>query len=374
MEGATVHQINSLYIHFPFCRHLCNYCDFYKIIPQEGDYDGFEKLFYEMHQEHQRFLNENDAVLGELETLYIGGGTPSLWGKRGATYLEKLLHDSGVQLKPEGEFTLEVNPGSWTPEGIKAWRDFGINRFSLGTQSLRPDYLKLLDRIHTVEEVYETLHYFKELGVPFSVDFMLGLPWSEENKRDIKAELNDILSFEPEHLSLYILTAKAGYPHKKFLPSEEFIEQEYLLVAKTLKERGFNHYEVSNFAKAGRQSRHNLSYWKSRSVAALGPSAVGFLCETKTRYKWKSKTPRFEKEILDKDSFQLEKLYMALRIDEGIRAEDHFDTEEWNNLQKLFKKWVDEGWAELEGKSLRLKSPGFLILDGLMQQIFSAQK
>lgn len=326
-----------------------------------------------MLEKHQAFLLEQGLRLGELETLYIGGGTPSLWGERGARFLKDALKNVGVKLKDKGEFTLEVNPGSWKPNGIDAWKDFGINRFSLGTQSLRPDYLKLLDRVHTLEEVFETLEYFKKIEAHFSVDFMLGLPWSQENKRDILEELNGILSYDPEHLSLYILTAKAGYPHKEFLPSETFIEKEYLLVAEELKKLGFRHYEVSNFAKPGRQSLHNLRYWNSSSVAALGPSAVGFLKETKTRYKWKSKSPSFEVEVLSEESFQLEKLYMALRVEKGIKESEHFSEDELLRLNPLFNQWLVEGWAKRSDGTLSLTSSGLLILDGLMQQIFSRQ-
>lgn len=328
-----------------------------------------------MMKKNQELFESHSLEMKSLETLYIGGGTPSLWGERGASFLNECFKDYGISLSGEGEFTLEVNPGSWTREGIKEWQNFGINRFSLGIQSLRGDYLKLLDRVHSVEDVFETLEYFKKIQASFSVDFMLGLPWSHEKERNILEELEEILAYGPEHLSLYILTAKGGYPHKEFLPDEVFIESEYLKVAKHLKNQGYSHYEVSNFSKPGKESLHNKRYWQSRSVASLGPSAVGFLATEQLRYKWKVTKAEYEEELLSEESFKLEKLYMGLRIDEGIFIKDHFSPREAERLEPLLHNWCKEGFSvfDRDNDHLKLTSHGFLILDGLMQQLFSIQ-
>lgn len=369
-----MNSVRSLYIHFPFCRHLCNYCDFYKKIPVEKDVEEFQLLFEKMVGRHKDLLKQNHFDMGELETLYIGGGTPSLWGSNGAQFLKSLFEKEKISLASQGEFTLEVNPGTYTEEGIQKWREFGINRFSLGVQSLRSDYLKVLDRVHSLEDVFKTLSYFNELKVEFSVDFMLGLPWSEDKKRDIIAELNQILEFSPNHISLYILTAKKSYPHKDYLPEEDFLEKEYLLVAEHLKSLGFNHYEVSNFAKPGKESCHNLKYWQGESVAALGPSAVGFLKEVNLRYKWKTSSAQFQPEVLDEEAKALEKLYLGLRIQEGIIKNEHFSEEELTKLEPLFENWHRDSLASLTNERVVLTSRGLLILDGLMEQIFSALK
>lgn len=366
--------MNSLYIHFPFCRHLCNYCDFYKKIPAGNDLDSFELLFTKMWERHKDLLYKNDIEMKNLETLYIGGGTPSLWGERGANFLSNLLKSEGISLGRESEFTLEVNPGTWTKESIEAWKEVGVNRFSLGIQSLRTDYLKILDRVHSVEDVFETLEFFNSIKASFSVDFMLGLPWSGEKKRLITKELDEILSFGPEHLSLYILTAKASYPHKKDLPEDDFLEREYLKVAETLKEKGFNHYEVSNFSLKGKESRHNLQYWRGGSVAAIGPSGVGYLSQSRLRYKWKTGNADFSPEVLTQDEASLESLYLGLRISDGIQVKEHFSSEELLKLAPLFKKWAKGHLASFDevGGRLVLTSRGFLVLDGLIEQIFSA--
>jgi len=343
-------------------------------VPKGNDLNEFHTFFDEMVSKHKEFLLENHYEMDTLDTLYIGGGTPSLWGKAGAEYLRQLFLREQITLSESCEFTLEVNPGTWTEESITAWKELGVSRFSLGIQSLRADYLKILDRVHNVEDVFDTLTYFNKIGAAFSVDFMLGLPWSVSRERDILSELKEILSFEPEHLSLYILTAKGGYPHKKNLPEEDFLEEEYLKVAEYLKSIGYKHYEVSNFAKPGKESRHNLNYWKTSSVGALGPSAVGFLSDAKKRYKWKTSSAEFALEELDSEAMALERLYLGLRVDSGIEKSDHFSDEEKVALVPVFQRWQAEGLAKDSDDRVKLTSKGLLVLDGLVQQLFSYQK
>ena len=140
--------ITSLYIHFPFCRHLCNYCDFFKKIPS-GSYNisSFQNLFKKQDIVHEKMLVERGLSLNNLETLYIGGGTPSLWGDEGAHFLAEFLLKKGVKLDDLGEFTLEVNPGTWTDQALSSWMKFGINRFSVGLQALDERFLPLLESI-----------------------------------------------------------------------------------------------------------------------------------------------------------------------------------------------------------------------------------
>lgn len=311
-----------------------------------------------------------------LESLYIGGGTPSLWGTEGAQFLGELFERLSINLDDAGEFTLEVNPGAYTREAIQKWKDLGVNRFSLGIQSLRADYLKILDRVHSVEEVMDTLKFFKESKFNFSVDFMLGLPWSRDKKRNIIEELKEILDFNPDHISLYILTAKASYPHRDHLPQEDFLEEEYLSVAEHLKAKGYLHYEVSNFSKPSKESRHNLKYWQGESVAAIGPSGSGFLKESKLRYKWKTSQASFQEECLSEESLALEKLYLGLRLKTGIILSEHFSEKDQSKLTPLFLRWQQEDLCRFKESQdhLALTSRGLLVLEGLLSQIFSVQE
>ncbi len=361
--------LNSLYIHFPFCRHICNYCDFYKSVPKDRfEITSFHKIFEESFKVHEGLLKEHGFSWSPLETLYIGGGTPSLWGVEGAEFLRDFLKSKNIAYEKDIEFTLEVNPGSWTQESLSEWKKTGVNRFSLGIQTLNPKCIKYLDRVHSLQDTYETLEYFSKNGENFSVDFMLGIPNSSDRK--VLSELENVLKYKPGHLSLYILTTKENYIHKDQLPCEEQIEKEYLEVSQYLSDRGFNHYEVSNYALPGKKSHHNLKYWKGESVGAIGPSATGFLSlgEKGIRYKWENKAPKFNVEILGEEEFKLERLYTLLRTDIGIDGLNFFKDK--NSWEKLLEIWESRGYLRSKKGPTVLNSKGFLLLDSLMDDIF----
>jgi oxygen-independent coproporphyrinogen-3 oxidase len=361
--------IDSLYLHFPFCRHLCNYCDFYKTVPTDRrvDLQKFHDYLEQSYQVHTGLMQQYNYKFAPLKTFYIGGGTPSLWGIEGVVFLKDFFKSKGLELHPDCEFTMEVNPGTWNQESLEEWRAFGVNRFSLGIQSYQEKMLKVLDRVHSLEEVREILAFFDKWDVNFSVDFMLGLPKSDELQRDVIKELEEVLTYDPDHLSLYILTVKSNYVHSKFLPTEEWIEDEYLKVSKHLLMKGYKHYEVSNFAKADKKSQHNLSYWKSKTVGALGPSATGFLAEDSVRYKWKPHSPQYELEVLTDEEAQLEKMYMSLRSDVGLEIAPHQQLPAF--LSKL-NEWKERDLVVFENNRLFLSSKGYLILDSLMNDLF----
>ncbi len=367
-----MNKIESLYLHFPFCTHLCNYCDFYKKVSQNRsqDFENFHTYLQNSFNEHEKLMKENGYSWAPLKTLYIGGGTPSLWGMEGVHFLRKFLSDNSLLLAPDCEFTLEVNPGAWEESILSEWQKLGVNRYSLGIQSLDGTLSKYLDRVHSIDDVYETLKFFSEKKYNFSVDFMLGLPFSEPLKRDVVEELSRALQYGPSHFSVYILTVKDNYTHFAELPSEEWIEKEYLDVARFLKTHGYFHYEVSNFSLKNKESKHNLSYWKSGTVAALGPSATGFFSEKKIRYKWKPNAPVAEIENLTESEFLLEKIYMNLRSSNGLDLNAFSKSDDVDN--KFVNKWINEGKAVVdENRHLTLTSEGYLLLDSLMNELFS---
>lgn len=361
-------RIDSLYLHFPFCSHLCNYCDFFKKIPENKaqDFKSFHNYLEKSFEIHQSLIEKNGYSWSPLKTLYIGGGTPSLWGIEGKIFLENFLKERKIKIADDCEFTMEINPGMWTKETLKEWREIGANRFSLGVQSLDKEMIKYLDRVHSIDDVYETLDYFKQNDLNFSVDFMLGLPYSKEFKRDVINELSLVLAFNPSHFSVYILTVKDNYIYSNNLPSEEWIEKEFLAVSDLLMAKGFDHYEVSNFGKPTKESRHNLNYWSSKTVAALGPSATGFLKEEKIRYKWKPNSPEMEIENLTDEEFKLERIYMAIRSRDGIRISEFS-----NEITKIIKKWQERKLAIENNGIVTLTSKGYLVLDSLMNDLFS---
>ena len=178
-----IKTLTSLYLHFPFCRHLCNYCDFYKKIGgTPSDFSSFGHYLEDSFNTHQKLMKENSYSWGPLHTLYLGGGTPSLWGWEGALFCEHFLKKHHLVLQ-ECEFTIEANPGGLTKKTLSSWMDAGVNRLSLGVQALRDDFLRILDRVHTLRETLNALELLSSSKVNFSVDFMLGLPFSQAFKK-----------------------------------------------------------------------------------------------------------------------------------------------------------------------------------------------
>ena len=355
--------LQSLYIHYPFCAHLCNYCDFYKKVPKgEKEIEHFEHYLRESISKHQKLMETYGYRWGSLKTLYLGGGTPSLWGKRGSLFLKQIFQQYGIYFEKQHEWTLEVNPKEWNPESIDQFIHLGVNRFSIGIQSMNNYYLQLLDRIHTVEDIKQALSFFNKNKLHFSVDLMLGLPNSK--KRHIRDELKFILDSGVEHISLYILTINKYHKYYKELPEEDFLRDEYLSASEFLEKNDYHHYEVSNFARPGRESKHNLRYWHLKSVAALGPSAVGFLSEKGIRYKWDVGRKNFNIETLTKDNKKLEEIYLGLRTRKGI------ERERLNVQSSTIETWDKMGYLQNKEDIISLSSLGYLMIDSLMNDLF----
>jgi oxygen-independent coproporphyrinogen-3 oxidase len=362
-------KVSSLYLHVPFCRHLCNYCDFYKqrLDRSDDQISQFNLFLDQSFSEHQKLMEKYSITWGELETIYLGGGTPSLWGMEGAKYFQQSPINQ-IKKKDFCEFTMEVDPGAWSEESILEWKKLGMNRISMGTQTLNPDFLKIMDRNHSIDESLELLNFCHQYSWNFSIDFLLGLPFSSEKKRDILAELELLLKYEPKHISLYILNARSKYPFAMNLPDDEFIRDEYLLVSEFLTKMGFHHYEVSNFARPGSKSRHNLKYWHSEAVAALGPTGTGFFPlseQSAIRYKWKVTKAEFEIEHLKESEINLERVYLSLRTSQGWKPQVKTP-----QLGELFETWEQRAYGSWSGERFILNALGYLMLDSLMDDLF----
>ena len=365
-------QVSGLYIHVPFCRHLCNYCDFYKrkYEPDSNQFEDFHRFLSSSWQRHDKLMQDQNVSWEPLSSVYLGGGTPSLWGTEGANFFQETIL-SKLSLSADAEFTMEVDPGTWSEAMIEAWKKLGLNRISIGTQTLNPEFLKIMDRDHSLDESFSLLKFCHENDWNFSLDFLLGLPFSREKKRDIKSELETLLRFKPKHISLYILNARSKYPYIQNMPDDDFIREEYLFVSQFLKDAGFHHYEVSNFAKPGFEAQHNVKYWRSESVAALGPTGSGFfqIDQNKAlRYKWKTSSAEIEVEELGKDELSLEKTYLELRTSSGWKP-----TQIPEKLLTVFKTWNDLHYGVWDGEKMKLSALGFVMLDSLMDDLFKAK-
>ena len=362
-------EVSSLYLHVPYCRHLCNYCDFFKKKLENSDtqFTEFENYLTESWIHHEAWMKEEGITWAKnWESIYLGGGTPSLWGERGAQFLRKLLPMQKVE-----EWTLEVDPGTWTEGMFGSWIDLGVNRLSIGTQSLDEDFLKILDSAHSLDESYLLLEKAQNLRINYSFDFLLGVPHSQSKKRNVIKELETFLKFNPHHVSLYILNARSKYPLIDFMPEDDYTASEYLDVCTFLEENGLHQYEVSNFARDGFESIHNKKYWDSQSVAALGPTGTGlikFSDSQAKRYKWKPGKALFEIEELGTPEIQLEKLYLELRTKKGWLPHASQRTAK---LEQKLQDWQSRGLVNSIMPRVVLGSKGLVILDSLMDELFS---
>lgn len=360
-------KISSFYIHVPFCRHICNYCDFFKYKlggAHTPSFDEYEEMLKNNWKELKRIEAKEafNVVPQKLETIYLGGGTPSLWGSRGILFLKKFFEGHKFETKGS-QWTLEVDPGTSFEEEILEWKDLGVNRFSLGLQSLDEDYLKIADRLHSQEEAYMMLEILHKNKCSFSADFLLGLPEIKGKKRDIEKELEEILSYKPDHLSLYILNAPKTYPLRANIPEDEKIREEYLFVSEYLQKKGFNHYEVSNFALENKESKHNFIYWEGKSYWGMGPSATGqwrLSDESMLRYKFNAHG-KIILEELGASELRLENLYLNLRTKKGLNT-NHLSSE-------AMQRWLDASYAIIKENQLFLTAQGFLVLDSIIEDL-----
>ena len=267
----------ELYIHIPFCRQKCRYCDF-------ASWSGQESL---MGAYVDALLLEAEAMAPNakstpIETVFIGGGTPSILP---APLLTRLLHGLRQHYSiPEGvEFTSEANPGTLTEPWLEAALSGGVNRLSMGMQAAQPDLLRTLGRIHTQQDVADSVRLAREMGVRnLSLDLMFGLPG--QTPEMWRASIDAALSLSPEHMSCYGLIPEDGTPLKRdldagrlTLPDEEAERQMYDDTLSILAAQGYQQYEISNFAKPGRECRHNIGYWTRVPYIGLGASAASFL-------------------------------------------------------------------------------------------------
>lgn len=361
-------NISSIYLHVPFCRHLCNYCDFFKYRENSVNAPSWEEFESKLLKSFEELVNLNQAkgfkLSTEMKTVYLGGGTPSLWGERGIEFLNDFFEKNKISVD-QAQFTLEVDPGTCTPSELQRWKALGVNRFSVGLQTLNKDYLAIADRKHTYDDAIDMLKLLQGNDADFSADFLLGLPKISTVDRNIEDELEQILSYGPKHLSLYILTVPKSYPHYDKLPDEDEIANEYLKVSEILTAKGFDHYEVSNFAKPQFESLHNFIYWNGESYFGIGPSSTGqwrYGAEKLERYKW-SPSYKMINEVLGDEEIEMENLYLNLRTNRGFSAND-YPTE-------LIQRWLKDQLIEKYEANYRCTAYGYLVVDSMIEQVFS---
>jgi oxygen-independent coproporphyrinogen-3 oxidase len=363
-----------VYVHVPFCVRRCSYCDFAVTALRDPPVPDWLEC---VGRELGAYAGEER---GELRTLYVGGGTPSLLGTGAMAGLATTVFR---QVRPAStlEFTAEANPESFTAVLAEDWRRSGVNRVSLGAQTFHPEALRWMGRLHGPEGPGRALAAARAAGFDnVSVDLIFGLP--ERLGRDWAADLDRALALEPEHISLYGLTAETATPLGKWvaegrerLADEDRYREEYLYAAETLTRAGYVHYEVSNFARPGLESRHNRAYWEGVPYLGLGPGAHSYLPPRRlwnTR-DWAAYRERVlsgrsavdGEEEVEASAATLERLWLGLRVADGLQ-----DLTE--RQRAVARTWNQRGWAELAGGGVRLTAEGWLLLDRLVVELDAA--
>lgn len=319
----------------------------------------------------------------ELHTLYVGGGTPSLLEPGAmAQLLERLA--SHAKLDEGAEWTCEANPESFSVELAHAWRAAGVNRISLGVQTFSAAALRWMGRLHGPEGPARAVLAARAAGfTSLSLDLIFGLP--ERLARSWADDLERALSLEPEHISLYGLTAETGAPlgrrvneGREVLADEDRYADEYLLAHERLVSAGYEHYEVSNFALPGFRSRHNAAYWTGEPYVALGPGAHAFYPPLR---RWnlrgwdayrmalqQEKLPLEDEECVGDDAAALEQVWLSLRTCEGLGLAESSEAQ-----QELVAGWERHGWASVDDAVVRLTAEGWLLLDRLALEYAEAR-
>jgi oxygen-independent coproporphyrinogen III oxidase len=367
-----------LYIHVPFCVRRCGYCDFAVTATSEAPVRAWlDAVAAELTLRQQ--AGEWVAPL-RLDTIYVGGGTPSLLGLGALAGLRTVL-ERFAGWEQDVEWTAEANPESFTPEMARDWAAAGINRVSLGVQTFHEPALRWMGRLHGADGPGRAVAAARAAGIDsISLDLIFGLP--ERLGRDWDADLRCALSLEPAHVSLYGLTAEHATPLGRWvtegrerLADEETYAAEYLLAAARLTEAGFCHYEVSNFALPGRESRHNRAYWDHRPYLGLGPGAHSFLPPVRSWNvrDWAEYRQRLERgesveqsrEVLGAEDVALESVWLGLRSDGGL-PQAGLSTAQLDTVQQ----WTAAGWAvDSSDQRVRLTREGWLLLDRLAVEL-----
>ena len=344
--------MSGIYVHVPFCKSKCTYCDFASYPREIGKAELYFACLYKEIKARAESLK--DYV---FDTVYFGGGTPSFIDEK---YIVGALRQikNYYTLSKNAEITIEINPGTLSPEKVNAYKKAGFNRFSIGLQSADDAMLRKLNRIHTKDDFLYATQLLK--GENFSVDVMIGL--ENQTQKDVKETIDLAVLAGASHISAYALKAEEGTPmFGKYLngdlPSEDETAELYDFAKAYLEEKGFLRYEVSNFAKVGYESKHNLNYWNRGEYIGFGVSASSFIKERRftntekideyTACILRGKVAEIFSEDIVGDEREFEYIMLNLRKDEGFYFKDfesRFNcsfTEKYADRIKMVKKYID---------------------------------
>ena len=362
-----------MYVHAPFCARRCLYCDFAVTVRKTGDLEGWVRALAGelVYVQHEGLF----ALADHLRTLYVGGGTPSLLGPEAMHGLARVIGRDRVS-HPELEWTAEANPESFTAEVADGWREAGVNRISLGAQSFDAGALRWMGRLHGADGPPAAVEIARGVGIDnVSVDLIFGLP--SHLGRSWEDDLHRAVDLDVPHVSLYGLTVEAGtalgravLDRRETPVDDDRYREEFLMAAEVLVAAGYRHYEVSNFARPGFESRHNSTYWLGEPYLGLGNGAHSFAPPVRrwNLRAWEEysaaaeslKNPEVEREVLDVAAVALERIWLGLRTDQGL-VRPPVGTARAG----LVDDWIERGLARQMKDRVCLTTEGWLLLDRL---------
>ena len=362
----------GIYIHIPFCKQKCFYCDFCSFA-NKNEMQG--KYVETVINEIKNITHKEKYT---VTTIYLGGGTPSILNPE---YIKNILQEikSSFKILDDAEITIEINPGTVNEEKLKRYKEYGINRLSIGLQSANDKILKNIGRIHDYKQFEETFFYARKCGFKnINVDLMIGLP--TQAIEDVKQTLEKIIQKKPEHISVYSLIIEEGTIIEKLinenklqLPDEETERIMYWTVVNELKENGYNQYEISNFSKKTHESKHNTNCWKQKQYIGLGTSAHSYL--NKKRYSNTNNIEEYIKNIQEsnisknitiheeqtEESTMNEYMLLGLRMIQGININEFkqkFKTDPTIKYKEILEKLQKENLIQITKTSIKLTRQG----------------
>lgn len=372
----------GVYVHIPFCRAMCVYCDFYSLADRDETMDRFlHCLAEEIHR------SADGARSWRFDTLYIGGGTPSLLTPGHLELIMTALQQA-LHLNQPVEFTLEANPGEAPEDKLRAFRDLGVNRLSLGFQSFDSGLLRSLGRLHDPQDCYTTFAAARRAGFDnLSADLLFNIPG--QTLQRWQSDLAALAELEPEHISAYSLTVEKGTALDRkvaagevAMPREEVDAAMYAWARGYLPGRGYQAYEISNYAREGWACCHNLHYWRIEPYLGFGPAAHGFdgarrtwnvrsLDEYLQRIE-EGRSPAAGGEVLSPAQLHNERLAFGLRLSQGLSVIDDLGYDNVQDFTDRFQarlaRWKDH--LRLSGDQLALREQGALVADSIAADLF----
>ncbi len=401
----------SAYLHIPFCRRRCYYCDFPVSVVgnKTGENSGTIQQYIDVLSQE---ISITPRLGYPLETIFFGGGTPSLLSVTQLKHLLDVLHKQ-FGIAANAEISMEIDPGTFNYQQIKGYLDAGVNRISMGVQAFQDQLLQICGRSHNVSDIYASVEIIRAVGVPnFSIDLISGLP--HQSLAQWQASLETAVAIAPNHISIYDLIIESVtafgrqyQPGDKPLPTDETAANMYRLAQQVLTSRGYQHYEISNYSKPGYQCRHNRVYWENRPYYAFGMGASSYIdgCrftrprKTREYYEWVQQLTQnngtFECPQISENEVLLETLMLGLRMTEGLSLQtlaEQFGEQTIKQIWDCLQPYYNQGWVEVldengcltkvgeigdnnqfpTGGRIRLSDPeGFLFSNTILATLFS---